>query len=233
MLIAYLVGSVLNHFGKISIYKPGLHDLYTVAMKECPRCSRVYADESLRFCLDDGASLVPRVSPSAQQTLRINPPRATRAKPTDVLPGSRLTLAAREQSLIPWIVTGGALLLVVVMGIVITIVMLAKRPASPNTNGANAGKNPTATPTPLTLGLSGTRWTQTSTVSQIKEFNFRPNGTINNDPGDTWKQEGNQLTMSFTNGYAIYRGTITGDRIDYKAHNKVNFDWTGTLERAR
>jgi hypothetical protein len=39
--------------------------------------------------------------------------------------------------------------------------------------------------------------------------------------------------MSITNGYAIYQGTINGDRIDYKAHNKVNLDWTGTLVRAR
>jgi hypothetical protein len=102
----------------------------------------VYADESLRFCLDDGASLVARVSPAAQETLRINPPRATRAKPTDVLPGSRLTPPAREQSLIPWIVTGEALLLVAVMGLVITIVMLANRPSAPNTNGTNLGRIP-------------------------------------------------------------------------------------------
>ena len=66
-----------------------------------------------------------------------------------------------------------------------------------------------------------------------KEFNFLPNGTINNDPGDTWKQDGNTLSMSITNGYAHYEGIINGDRIDYKAHNKVNLDWTGTLVRAR
>ncbi|MDX6384439.1 MAG: hypothetical protein QOK48_2012 [Blastocatellia bacterium] len=203
-------------------------------MRECPRCSRVYADESLRFCLDDGASLVARVSPAAQETLRINPPRATRAKPTDVLPGSRLTPPAREQSLLPWIVTGGALLLVAVMGIVITIVILANRPSAPNTNGTNLGRNTTPTPTPVTtLDLSGTKWTNSSTVSQMKEFNFRPDGTINNDPGDTWRHNGNQVTLSITNGYAIYRGTINGDRIDYKAHNQVNLDWTGTLERVR
>jgi hypothetical protein len=202
-------------------------------MKECPTCSRVYADKTLRFCLDDGASLVPAISPGAQETIRINPQRTARAKPTDVLPGSRLT-PHRDQSLIPWIVTGAALLLVAVMGIVITIVMLANRPAtSPN---SSAGKNANATrpaPSPAAIDLTGTRWTQSSTISQMKEFNFLANGTINGDAGDTWKQNGNVLTMSITNGYAIYEGTINGDRIDYKAHNKVNLDWMGTLVRAR
>lgn len=197
----------------------------------------MYADESLRFCLDDGASLVSPISPAAQETIRINPPRTTRAKPTDVLPGSRLTPPAPQHSLIPWIVTGAALFLVAVMGIVIAVVMLANRPASPPSNGSSAGKNANAAApsrsSPPVIDLAGTRWTQTSTISQIKEFNFLPNGTINNDSGDTWKQTGNHLTMSITNGYAIYEGTIDGDRIDYKAHNKVNLDWTGTLVRAR
>src|SRR5215218_9681745 len=29
-------------------------------MKQCPQCSRLYADETLNFCLDDGAALVDR-----------------------------------------------------------------------------------------------------------------------------------------------------------------------------
>jgi hypothetical protein len=204
-------------------------------MKECPTCSRVYADESLRFCLDDGTSLVAAVSPGAQETLRIKPPRTTRAKPTDVLPGSRLTPLDQKHSLVPWLVAGAALFLVAVMGIVITIVIFANRqPKSPNSNGSNAGRNANTTPSAgQAVDLTGTKWTQLSTTSQIKEFNFLPNGTINNDPGDTWKQNGTSLTMSITNGYAIYVGTIYGDRIDYKAHNKVNLDWTGTLWRVR
>lgn len=27
-------------------------------MKQCPKCSRVYVDESLNFCLDDGEALM-------------------------------------------------------------------------------------------------------------------------------------------------------------------------------
>ena len=207
-------------------------------MKECPTCSRVYADESLRFCLDDGASLISQVrAAGAQPTIRINPPRTRSAKATEVLPGSRLTPHIQEQSLVPWLVAGAALLLVAVMGIGITILILANHqssPSPPNSNGSSAGKNANSNKAPAdAVSLAGTKWTQTSTISQMKEFNFLANGTINGDSGDTWKQNGNTLTMSITNGYAIYEGTISGDRIDYKAHNKVNFDWTGTLYRAR
>ena len=205
-------------------------------MKECPRCSRVYKDESLRFCLDDGAALVTEAS-AAQPTIRINPQRTRSAKATEVLPGSRLTPPTQDQSMIPWLVTGAALLLVAVMGIGITILVVANHQSgtsAPNSNGSNVGKNVNTTKTPANVvDLTGTKWTQTSTVSQIKEFNFQANGTINGDLGDTWKQNGDHLTMSITNGYAIYEGTITGDRIDYKAHNKVSLDWTGTLYRSR
>jgi hypothetical protein len=205
-------------------------------MKECPTCSRVYADESLRFCLDDGAPLISQArAAGAQPTIRINPPRTRSAKATEVLPGSRLTPHIQEQSLAPWLVAGAALLLVAVMGIGITILILANHqssPSSPNSNGSSAGKNANSYKPPA-ADLTGTKWTQTSTISQMKEFNFLANGTINGDSGDTWKQNGTSLTMSITNGYAIYEGAISGDRIDYKAHNKVNLDWTGTLYRAR
>jgi hypothetical protein len=196
----------------------------------------VYKDESLRFCLDDGAALVSEAS-GVQPTIRITPQRTRSAKPTEVLPGSRLTPQTHSQSLVPWLVAGAALLLVAVMGMGITILIFANHQSntsSPNLNGSNVTKNVNLSRTPANVvDLAGTRWTQTSTISQMKELNFLANGTINGDAGDTWKQDGDHLTMSITNGYAIYEGTISGDRIDYKAHNKVNLDWTGTLYRAR
>jgi hypothetical protein len=39
-------------------------------MKQCPNCKTTYTDESLRFCLADGASLI-RL-PNAEETLRMN-----------------------------------------------------------------------------------------------------------------------------------------------------------------
>jgi hypothetical protein len=165
-------------------------------MKECPTCSRVYADESLRFCLDDGASLISRTrTPGEQPTIRINPPRTRSAKATEVLPGSRLTPHTEERSLIPWLVTGAAWILVVVMGIGITILIFANRRSStptPNSNDSSAVKNANSNkPTPDPLDLTGTEWTnQTPFMMEMKEFNFLANGTINGNARDTWKQNG-------------------------------------------
>jgi TolB-like protein len=57
-------------------------------MKQCPECNRVYDDETLKFCLDDGAALVygpaePKTAileadiPSEKRTLLFQPPKAT------------------------------------------------------------------------------------------------------------------------------------------------------------
>jgi len=208
-------------------------------MKRCPTCSRVYADEGLRFCLDDGAALVSHVmSAGAQPTLRINPTPTRKANVTEVLPGSRVTPERQGQNIVPWLVAGGALLLVVLMGLGITIVLLVDRRPSTSTTQTNTERTkPTATPTPRqqngVVDLTGTKWTNDSPVSQIKEFTFNADGTINSDKTDTWRQNGNILIVSMTNGYAIYEGAITGDRIEYKAHNKVDLKWTGTLTRVR
>ncbi|MDX6575726.1 MAG: hypothetical protein QOE96_1679 [Blastocatellia bacterium] len=171
--------------------------------------------------------------------MRINPPRTKPAQATEVLPGSRLELPAEKQSLVPWVVAGAALLLATVLGIVITIVIFANHRPSTSTANLNDQKKSNSTPaagsqnSPGVINLAGTKWTQTSTISQVKEMNFLANGTINNDPTDTWRQDGSTLIMEFTNGYAHYEGTIAGDRIDYKAHNKVNLEWTGTLYRVK
>jgi hypothetical protein len=62
-------------------------------MKQCPECNRVYDDETLKFCLDDGAALVygpaePKTAilhsediPSERRT-RLFDPRDTAGKPS-------------------------------------------------------------------------------------------------------------------------------------------------------
>ena len=42
-------------------------------MKQCPTCTRTYADDTLAFCLDDGTPLI--VSHDPQATLVMHPPR--------------------------------------------------------------------------------------------------------------------------------------------------------------
>jgi TonB family protein len=57
-------------------------------MKRCLTCQRVYADEEMLFCLEDGAALVSvsESSTDASATLRMPASRATNQAPTEVLP---------------------------------------------------------------------------------------------------------------------------------------------------
>ncbi len=58
-------------------------------MKSCPTCHRIYADETLTYCLEDGATL--SAPYESEQTQRLPPPRAT-TPATEVLPtGSAAT----------------------------------------------------------------------------------------------------------------------------------------------
>jgi protein-export membrane protein SecD len=102
-------------------------------MKRCPVCSRVYDDDSLRFCFDDGTTLVNKlpealapetaVLPSSQS----NPAPTIEAAPPLVAPvhpvGSPIP-AGKRRSPLPWILGAGALLLVLGAGVVIAIFLL-------------------------------------------------------------------------------------------------------------
>lgn len=55
-------------------------------MKRCPTCQRIYTDDTLRFCLEDGAALVTE-SASMDQTLLLDPSQASAGEspPTEIL----------------------------------------------------------------------------------------------------------------------------------------------------
>ena len=55
-------------------------------MKQCPTCNRTYADQTLTYCLEDGALLSSPHDPQA--THRFPPARATNSAATEVLPVS-------------------------------------------------------------------------------------------------------------------------------------------------
>src|SRR6186713_3610343 len=66
-------------------------------MKRCPECRRDYSDETLNFCLDDGAALVE--GPASE--FRANEP-VTAVLPTVAIPSERPTLRNVERSRVPW-----------------------------------------------------------------------------------------------------------------------------------
>jgi hypothetical protein len=79
-------------------------------MKRCPQCRRRYSDDSLNFCLDDGAPLV--VEPDSDPTL-ITP---IMARPTAPSAPISPALAPASQSSNRWILLAAAILLALMLG---------------------------------------------------------------------------------------------------------------------
>lgn len=212
------------------------------AMKQCPRCYRLYEDDSLRFCLDDGTSLVSKPPVENPQTRgRVNSPQSNNAARTEVLPGSRLTASDRQSlNLLPWFIAAAAVLLVLVMGIGLVVTLITSRKSNTsgvNSSGSNYNGNSRpssqarATPTPI--DVSGTTWAGMDSTKVHNEYVFSSNGLVWNNPRSTWQQTGNTVVWDVNDNYAHYEGVINGDQMDYQAHNKVGFSWTGTLTRIK
>lgn len=86
-------------------------------MKRCPTCKRTYADETLTYCLADGALLSAPYDPEATERLASPPPRDF--PPTEVLPAEPAPLPVRPHNsrflyliiaVLALIVGGGAIL---------------------------------------------------------------------------------------------------------------------------
>src|SRR6201988_4198200 len=119
-------------------------------MKSCPKCNRTYPDDTLAFCLEDGAVL--SAPYNSEQTLRIPAPRPTAPAATEVLtdkarapqpstiyapspnvPPLRGPNIQRDVSdspktnLLPWVLISGAILIV---GIFAAWMIISRLPAS-------------------------------------------------------------------------------------------------------
>jgi len=81
-------------------------------MKSCPTCRRIYTDETLIYCLNDGSTLSTRYTPTATQPS--SPLRTTSPPPTEFLPPyqSQLPLKANNR----WLLYAAITLLCVVIG---------------------------------------------------------------------------------------------------------------------
>src|SRR5207253_5946768 len=87
-------------------------------MRRCPTCNRTYTDDSLNFCLADGAFLS---APDDPQPTVASPTLRSTEAPTEILPTEQLPHHAatspspitstqketvRKQSLLPWLIAG-------------------------------------------------------------------------------------------------------------------------------
>jgi competence protein ComGC len=119
-------------------------------MKECPVCKTTYTDDSLRFCLADGASLL-SVN-NEQETVQIfpdqNPLRIEIQKDTSSLsfPPSASQNQPKKRSVIPFVIAGFVSLLL--LGIVGIAALLILNPFS-KAETVTISNNPKPTETPV------------------------------------------------------------------------------------
>jgi len=138
-------------------------------MKTCPVCQRPYADETMMFCLADGAQLVnvsrrldldatwrltpPKTEPAptvaAPQPERATPQSTIRYQPElqGVQPNTLTSAPIKNRSVIPWIF--GMVVVLAGSGIVIALI-LTRIPSSQSEQPSTVTQQSTPSPTPVT-----------------------------------------------------------------------------------
>src|ERR1043166_369619 len=111
-------------------------------MKTCPSCHRTYEDETLKFCLDDGAALRLANSASTDPNATLHLPSQPIARPGPTIPSPQATLTYRPEprqttppaigspertrtSVLPWIF--GIAIVISVSSIVIALILTRDR----------------------------------------------------------------------------------------------------------
>ncbi len=88
--------------------------------------------------------------------------------------------------------------------------------------------------------LEGTKWLMACDGCDIPPYTiiFLADGEVdfidyggNDGSEEHWKQRGNKVTISYSNGYAIYKGVITADLITGTAKNKPGKTWGWSCSR--
>jgi hypothetical protein len=123
-------------------------------MKRCPRCNQVFEDDSLRFCLEDGAALVADVPPTVASPTMVLPP-AQNNSPTlrqafspDVqaprnwqMPvGAHASPVTRKRSSLVWIV---GLMAVLIIGLGLALAIMISRAGKKTNTAALTNSNVT------------------------------------------------------------------------------------------
>jgi flagellar basal body-associated protein FliL len=151
-------------------------------MKSCPTCNRTYADDTLTFCLVDGAILSAPYDPQA--TLQMAASRQTEQPPTQVLPAYAAQgqpARPRRSSLLPLLAIAGVVLLAGAVGLFF-VLRQSTPPASSVASSPDASSSPTqpaasSSPTPL----SSPRATSVALSSPTAAYNTAYNAVKNKD----------------------------------------------------
>ena len=115
-------------------------------MKSCPTCKRTYADDTLTFCLADGALLSAPYDPHATQILPTPPPTTIAFSSAPVRPQGYSTVSDSRPKNLRWLYVVAAAFLFLILGLGITVWLVQK--ANTGQRSASTGFSNEATPTP-------------------------------------------------------------------------------------
>lgn len=139
-------------------------------MKQCPKCNRTYPDESLNFCLDDGAVLSSLNDPDAtlvNAQPRVHPPV------TEVLPHGS-PVQPKRSSLLPWVLVG---LLALILGAGAVALFMSGKTAERGAAGSSPNPS-TASPVKPTKQMATRPNSQSTTTN--------PNCVVSYPSGSCW-----------------------------------------------
>ncbi|MEK6334204.1 MAG: hypothetical protein AABM67_04590 [Acidobacteriota bacterium] len=128
-------------------------------MKSCPTCKRTYADDTLTFCLADGALLSAPYDPHATQVLPTPPPTTIAFSSAPARPQGYSTAQDSKPKDLRWLYVVAAGFLFLIFGLGITILLVQK--ANTGQGSASTGFSNVATPT----SSSGTNAAARTTAS--------------------------------------------------------------------
>src|SRR5207249_8742634 len=88
---------LLTLFPYTTLFRSDPEIITITGMKTCPSCHRTYEDETLKFCLDDGAALRLANSASTDPNATQHLPSQPIAQPGPTIPSAQSTLTYRPE----------------------------------------------------------------------------------------------------------------------------------------
>jgi hypothetical protein len=114
-------------------------------MKRCPACNESYTDETLSFCLNDGAPLLsvaePRATDPYPPPLDSVPTAVYRPGPSPNTSYTPTPSAPQKSSALPWIIGGVVALFVLAIGAIFVVGIIVSMSKAGNSNNSNYAAN--------------------------------------------------------------------------------------------
>lgn len=173
-------------------------------MKQCPQCNRTYVDDSITFCLADGALLSASYSP--EETQRIPFPLTTIPSERQVISSDTVDVKGKRASGNPslrYVVI--ALLALLIGGGTVALFKSGTKDATPT-------PSPTPSPTSESTPIPRSERTNVKEEPKTKSRESAPILTINSDAVNKLlaRWEGAQDTQDFTAYESCYGYTFKG-----------------------